>query len=448
MGAGVLQMLPAAAAAPSRPVDRDISSYVLFALNKVDIKGGDETGPSVIPGNVGVNNPDTFNGVSLEICTNRDVLFVDGTQLIADSARLPDHCNIDKVFVNTIEGTNGATVRSGRGNYTPPILVPNDGDGTNEVGELPAFPAFGPCADPNAPQVILNDANRPPGNPAPAPLTPGTYGRIKLDGGTLTLGSGTYTFCSINFSDETGKIITAPDTVVQVVQKMVVDGGDVGPHESAKFFIKNEGNGNDTTNFGQGSNVKGTFWAPFGDIDLGRDTKLAGHFWAFHLGSDFGFNTGTTTTTLPTTSTSTTSTTAPTTTTSTTTTSTTIPSTTTSTSSTTTSTSTTSTSTSTTSTSTSTTVPETTSTVVDQETTTTVPQTTSTVVGEATTTTFTGSTQATVTTTTIGTTPTTVTTSALPRTGSDSNRGAVAGFTFILAGAALLGIARRRPASA
>src|SRR5262245_27364655 len=64
---GLAQFLPASAdvppaTLPQSQINRDINSYFLFALNKIDIKGGDETGPAVIPGNVGVNNPDTFNG--------------------------------------------------------------------------------------------------------------------------------------------------------------------------------------------------------------------------------------------------------------------------------------------------------------------------------------------------------------------------------------------------
>src|SRR4051794_5928709 len=66
---GGVQIIGAfAAGSPSRAVDRDLSSYVLFALDRLHIKGGNVGGFS---GNIGVKNADTNPGdseASLSAC--------------------------------------------------------------------------------------------------------------------------------------------------------------------------------------------------------------------------------------------------------------------------------------------------------------------------------------------------------------------------------------------
>src|SRR3954471_16398370 len=48
---GMVQVIGAfAAGSPSRPVDRDLSSYVLFAFNTLDFKGGESPGRGIIHG--------------------------------------------------------------------------------------------------------------------------------------------------------------------------------------------------------------------------------------------------------------------------------------------------------------------------------------------------------------------------------------------------------------
>ncbi|HVJ99126.1 MAG TPA: hypothetical protein VNC41_20040, partial [Acidimicrobiia bacterium] len=77
---GSVQIMGAfAAGIPSRPVDRDLSSYVLFAWDSLMVKG--KNGAKVVDGNVGVNNP---NG-TLSICANGALEMNAGTSIAGDN---------------------------------------------------------------------------------------------------------------------------------------------------------------------------------------------------------------------------------------------------------------------------------------------------------------------------------------------------------------------------
>jgi hypothetical protein len=58
---GSSHMLSAfASGAPSRPVDRDIASYVLFAFDTIKLKGGGTATQSIIDGNIGAGTYDEY----------------------------------------------------------------------------------------------------------------------------------------------------------------------------------------------------------------------------------------------------------------------------------------------------------------------------------------------------------------------------------------------------
>src|SRR3954447_2424880 len=84
-GTGVLQMWPASAAGPS--IDTNINDYTLFALNRLDIKGGNGS-VSEIGGNIGVKNADANpnDGTpSIGICrggAGHPVHMADGSQIV------------------------------------------------------------------------------------------------------------------------------------------------------------------------------------------------------------------------------------------------------------------------------------------------------------------------------------------------------------------------------
>ncbi|MGQ0824614.1 MAG: DUF7450 family protein [Actinomycetota bacterium] len=316
-GIAVVQMAPTGAAipAPTLPMDgysKDIRTYFLFALDELNFKGS-QTGTTIIPGNVGVNKDDNNANPApaLNVCANGSVLFVDGTQAVADTARMGSGCSFYDLYVNTQDGSATPTVRNGRGLMTPGFFQPDDGDATSfEAGELAAFPNFG-CP----PGVFVNSPTTRNDTVTPG-LAPGVYGNTTPQGGTLTLGPGVYTFCKLNLDG--GTLITDPNTEIRIVANLTLgNGASFGSSPLTKVFIKNEvlQNNNDrTSTFSRNATVNGQFWAPFGQLNLGHSTQLAGNFWAQTINSDFNINEGTTTTTvggsttIPTTTSSTSST--------------------------------------------------------------------------------------------------------------------------------------------
>jgi hypothetical protein len=410
IGGGVIQVMPAfGAGSPSRPVDTDINKYVLFALDSLHLKSGNDDVAHIKHGNIGVNNA----GGDIQVCGGGGngaplKMDEDGSQVVADEVTAQANCNFWDVFANTLNGGSAPVIRNSGPNAITSFPI---------ITTLPSFPDFSCSAGTG--QQNLQGA-----------LAPGVYGDVHLQG-NATLTNGTYTFCSLNVNGMT--LTTAPGTVAQIVSRLQAGNGAViGPACSATFYIKNQNVGVDGPNFNnsalaRNSTITGHFWAPNGSINLGHSTNLYGNFWSKELNSDFDVNVDSCTPdATTTTSTSTTTTTIPITTT-------TIPETTT-------------TSTVPETTSTTTTIPETTtSTTVASSTTlattTTIPQST-TVVTQGTTATTATTTTVPGTVTTLANTTTTVA-PILPFTGSDGF-GPLVGVASLGLGGTLLLFARRR----
>jgi hypothetical protein len=288
-----------AAAQPTRPIDRDIESYVLFALTSLHFGAGNTLVSQITGGNIGVNSA----GGEISTCGgggNGQALHMDdGSQVVADNVSMQANCDIWDLFTNNLTGGSPPTIRN---------AGPEPIDSFPIITTLPAFPDFS-C--PNTDQQVLSGV-----------LPPGGYGHVVVDG-SLTLGAGTYTFCSLRLGG--GQLITDPGTVVQIVSRLVA-GNDaiIGPACNALFYIKNENVGGDSnfdlSSYGRRSTIAGRFWAPNGTINLGNTTNLNGEFWADELIADFNVNVAgctdqgeptTTTTTTATTTPSSTTTTAP-----------------------------------------------------------------------------------------------------------------------------------------
>ena len=292
---------PASAATPDEPVHRDIDDYVLFATEKINIKGqdADATRGYIHGGDVGVNNPGEYAGdPRLQICSNGKVFMDAGTQLVGDTMRLTNDCNVYDVYANTVAGSGTSSLHSGPTAFSAPIIA-----------NLPQPPAF--ACNANAPIRVE------PGDSLD--LVPGTYGDLWVeDGGTLTLHAGTYTFCDWN----QGKDVTVHatnDTVVQI-ERTFTSKNNPNVAQGAcgmRWWVLGQGplDSNKTSvSFGKYGQVWGKWWNLNGKIDLGHATDAHGQFVAEVLGSDWDINvsgcqpqtvTTTTTTTMATTTTTT-----------------------------------------------------------------------------------------------------------------------------------------------
>jgi len=116
-------------------------------------------------------------------------------------------------------------------------------------------------------------------------LPPGTYGKLRIvNGGSLTLAPGAFTFCEIKTGRNTFLKTQGPTTIN--VEKDVVIG-------TASFFGPASGNTPVTVNVGgklvrisQSAIANASFVAPLGRITFGRDANLQGCFCTDRAKSD------------------------------------------------------------------------------------------------------------------------------------------------------------------
>ena len=206
---GVLA-IPAVAASPaprvgtpSSPVSRDLSTYTLFGFSSLDFKGGQNTTRGIISGgNVGTNgdaNP----------CANGHLTMDDGTQLVANTLRATNLCNVWDIYANGTTGNPPAVPRnSGPTAFTAPVL------------SAPALPPF--SCNPNNPITVAERHCR------------RTHARCVRrgefqDNTTASLDSGVYTMCSLH----TGQDVTVnvgPATTLQIAQDFVLSKGTTSVH--------------------------------------------------------------------------------------------------------------------------------------------------------------------------------------------------------------------------
>jgi hypothetical protein len=374
---GSVQIIGAfAAGSPSRPVDRDLSSYVLFAFDTLEFKGGQQPDRGVIKGgNVGAGGMDTTPNNSspmLNICANAAVKMDDGTQVNADTMRITNLCKVWDVYANGLTGGSDVVpVNSGPTSFSTPLL-----------STMPTIPAFN-CDANNPVTVRKGDTTT---------LAPGTYGNtVFQDNTNVTLQPGIYNFCDLHVG-RNAIVTTVAGVEIRIAETFSISNDTLfGNDCNVPIYVRADGHSsaNDVAiNFSKDTTVFGKFLTLLGKIALGHTTNLNGQFVGHSMISDWNVNVGpctpsggttTTSSTSSTSSTSTTTTVPETSTTSTTSTTTTVPETSTTSTSTTTSTTTmpsTTTSTITTST-TSSTVPETTTTTTagPTTTTTTLPET-------------------------------------------------------------------------
>ena len=295
-------MLPAlASGVPTRPVDRDLSSYVLFATDQIQVKAGADASHGIVTGgDIGVNKTGLVTGSPrLQICRNGHLTMDDGTQVVADTMELTDLCSVWDVYGNALTGNPPVSPNhSGPTSFTGPIIDPSD---------LPAIPNF-TCDTTGASDVTVL-AN------TTLDLPPGTYGEIALqDDAHLVLHGGTYDVCKLM----TGKfttIDTDPALVMHIANKIDFSNSThLGDACTAQFWVRGDAplNSNQRSiSFARDTEAWGQFWNLNAETDLGHTTDLHGQFLAETIVSDWDFNVSgcgfgigaTTTTVAPTTTT-------------------------------------------------------------------------------------------------------------------------------------------------
>jgi hypothetical protein len=269
---GVIRMWPAGASnPPTRPIDRDVNNYALFALDTLSLGGGNAQVTHIDNGDVGVQSDNASDQMNL--CSgggNHDIVMGDGTQANSNNLITGPACSLWDVYSNNMHGS--PVIRnSGPNPFTTPIIPP---------ANLPPFPAF--SCNPAVPVNVPNGASQ--------ALPPGTYGAVTVrQNATLTLSAGTYTFCDFNMGPG-GSLVDVNGTIVKVEQSFSTNGGSVGPSNHAHFYVRGDSHtaSNDrAVSFGRFGEIHGIFWVPFANLSLGHGTDLTGNFWGLNISSDF-----------------------------------------------------------------------------------------------------------------------------------------------------------------
>jgi hypothetical protein len=275
---------------PTQPgeVSRNINSYVLFAYEELSFKGngtGTNERGVIAGGHVGVNTVDfTPNNSSVLLSMgggggSHEVFMSDGSQVVADSARLDADSKIYDLFVNILMGGSPPDVR-----HSGPTPFAH-ATATEAVIAAAALPALPPFAAGSTSVTVVSGAT--------VTLAPGTYGDVTVqNNGTLNLGDGVYTVQNLRGGKHV-RINTAPQTVVRIAGEFATNNDSyVGPAGTAQFLVRSDGvKSNDhSIGFGRNTEAHGQFFAPNGIMGLGHTTDLYGRFIAKKIGSDFSVN--------------------------------------------------------------------------------------------------------------------------------------------------------------
>jgi hypothetical protein len=215
-----------AAGSPSRPIDRQLSHYVLFAFDTLNFKGAQTAGRGIITGgDVGANGidstPDNSDAI-LDICANDKVTMDPGSQLNADTMRISHLCNVWDVFANKlVAGSDVVPQNSGPNSFSARIL-----------SAKPSFPSFS-CNAAN-PFILVKGGT--------ATLPPGVYGNIVLqDDTTTTLQPGVHTMCDLQIGKHAA-VNTVAGTELRIEKTFSVSNDTTfGPQCDVPVYVRADG---------------------------------------------------------------------------------------------------------------------------------------------------------------------------------------------------------------
>jgi len=321
----MLCIIAFASAPASAQINRDLDSYVLFALNELDFKGGND-GPAftrgyVLGGNVGVNQDDNLgdNQASINVGANGIFVMSDGTQLVGGSIRLGTEASVWDVYVDREFGSGWSTANNTKllsPPYPPPpatpvlttspvLIIRNTKYTISNATDLPIIPwadltTANLCGDFDP--VGTTDFTAPKNGP-PVTLAPGAYRDVNVqNGGTLYLQAGVYTVRRFT-TGQNVNVYTVPGTVIHVWGDG--DGGNpdfnlggngsyfgsADPHvESVACICVSDAYSNNHVQFSDNGEFWGVIIAPNASINLGRNFTHYGRFVGNTLASDFNDN--------------------------------------------------------------------------------------------------------------------------------------------------------------
>ena len=290
-------------------IDRDLSHYVLMALEDGEFKGDNGVTQAIIRGgHVGVNAPGHLadGNERLRMCqADRPTSMDKGSQIVAGSAYIGDKCNVWDVFIERGRSSVNPMVHSYSllpdGSVTP-IFKPNNNDGKQDKDELPPAPTF--ACESSLPKTVI----RPPfgagmgGGSAANPLHPNLsynsgdgFGDVILRGNTFDadndpkwthvyLADNTiYKFCNLRLDSSVWVHMGAKTTILVDGDFELGNGNTWGDASSRNSRLVVKGT---TVEMAKNSVFNGVVWAPNAQLRLGNANTLNGNFWAKTFISD------------------------------------------------------------------------------------------------------------------------------------------------------------------
>lgn len=292
------------------PFDRDIRDYVLFALDRIDLKGdsgGELVEGELRGGHVGVNSPGTAaRGVPrLSMCqgsgAGRVTRMDEGSQVVADTAAIAARCYLWDVKVGraSTRVTPHARTLTFRTWYDdgipwsydwPTDLLRANDDTITATGELPPLPPLVEGSDPAHPQtwspcIAGSRTTLEGGQLHPATgATELVLGDLVLDG-TVQVRAGTYTVCDLKV-DRAARVLVDPGVELRVWGDFEMpSGGQFGSPASRATKVTVAG---ENVRFGRNRPVfAGQLWAPHAQVNLGNGTHVYGKLWGREFTSDW-----------------------------------------------------------------------------------------------------------------------------------------------------------------
>jgi hypothetical protein len=322
-------------------IDKDLSHYVLFALEGGELKADQGDNDAIVRGgHIGINKGGFLpsGAPRLRLCESDKTTTMDErSQVVAATASLGSRCLLWDVFTESglPAGGNptvhtftqlapGSFTKAWPGSPYRQLFADNNNDGTQANDELPPIPAKRSYCDTDA--NFSQQANLAPPYNQPFPanqmtiMPPGRvgWGAVNFQGANAYRGTDGYTevwladnttyfFCNVKLAREKVWVHTGPNTTVIIDKNFDLGNGNRWGDPSsqdAKFVVLG-----DTVNFAKNTDFYGSVWAPNAQLRLGNNNNLFGRFWGKTFQSDFNIRINEGDGTQPTTTTSTTTTT-------------------------------------------------------------------------------------------------------------------------------------------
>jgi hypothetical protein len=204
-----------------------------------------------ITGHAGVNSPDG------RLRTGRNVVMLDGSSLSANRVEIGNGSSIDTVFTNDLKLGANSEVRNGTFPVSLPLVDP--------FCELPEFA----CDEGRS--VLVQ-----PGVTV-GPLQPGVYGQLRiLNGATLRLAPGEFTFCDVRMGREADLQAAGPVQMNIDGSLRIGSSSTFGPILNAPPIIAYVSGR--TVRISQDGLANAEIIAPFAKGSFGRDAEFVGCF--------------------------------------------------------------------------------------------------------------------------------------------------------------------------